>query len=172
VKSRRKLMTISLLVAAFVPAATHPQEAFQTKELLQKDLHAYAGGDLVLSVGEITIAPGASGSGHRRYLLSFHSGAGRLDAEPGCAPAGVTEDTPGQIEAGARQSKGIVKVHCLAEQECGRKSASRCPAQAEPCVAFRHRARLNCAHDEILTTVFGFSRGVFFGHFHSLRAAS
>lgn len=35
------------------------------KELLQKDLHAYAGGDLVLSVGEITIAPGASGSRHR-----------------------------------------------------------------------------------------------------------
>jgi quercetin dioxygenase-like cupin family protein len=70
-KSWRKLMTISLLVAAFMPAATHTQEAFQAKELLQKDLNAYAGGDLVLSVGEITIAPGASGSRHRHPDPTF-----------------------------------------------------------------------------------------------------
>ncbi len=70
-KSWRKLMTISLLVAALVPAPTHPQEAFQAKELLQKDLNAYAGGDRVLSVGEITIAPGASGSRHRHPGPTF-----------------------------------------------------------------------------------------------------
>jgi quercetin dioxygenase-like cupin family protein len=61
----RKRMTISLLFAASVAPSMQPQEAFMVKELLQKDLHAYAGGDLVLSVGEITIAPGASGSRHR-----------------------------------------------------------------------------------------------------------
>jgi hypothetical protein len=54
-------MAISLLLAAWAPPSIEPQEAFQAKELLQKDLHAYAGGDLVLSVGEITIAAGASG---------------------------------------------------------------------------------------------------------------
>jgi quercetin dioxygenase-like cupin family protein len=53
------------------PAGTPPQEAFKAKELLQKDLNAYAGGDLVLSVGEIAIAPGASGSRHRHPGPTF-----------------------------------------------------------------------------------------------------
>ena len=70
-KSWRKLMTTSLLVALLVPAAIHSEEAFQAKDLLQKDLNAYAGGDLVLSVGEITIAPGASGSRHRHPGPTF-----------------------------------------------------------------------------------------------------
>ena len=61
-------MTISLLFAALVPPTMQPQKAFKAKELLQKDLNAYAGGDLLLSVGEITIAPSASGSRHRHAL--------------------------------------------------------------------------------------------------------
>jgi quercetin dioxygenase-like cupin family protein len=70
-KSWRKRMTVSLLFAASLAPSTQPQEAFKVKELLQKDLHAYAGGDLVLSVGEITIAPGASGSRHRHPGPTF-----------------------------------------------------------------------------------------------------
>jgi quercetin dioxygenase-like cupin family protein len=63
-RSWRERMTISLLFPALVPLSMQPQEAFKAKELLPKDLNAYAGGDLVLSVGEITIAPGASGARH------------------------------------------------------------------------------------------------------------
>lgn len=70
-KNWRKLMTVTLLFAAFVPTGTQAQEAFKAKELLQKDLNAYAGGDLVLSVGEVTIAPGASGSRHRHPGPTF-----------------------------------------------------------------------------------------------------
>jgi quercetin dioxygenase-like cupin family protein len=88
--SSRKLMTISLLVAAFVPAATRPQEAFLAKELLQKDLNAYADGDLVLSVGEITIAPGASGSRHRHPGPTFvYVLEGAVEIELEGAPAKV-----------------------------------------------------------------------------------
>jgi hypothetical protein len=45
-KSWRNLKTISLLFASLVAAGAQPQEAFKAKELLQKDLNAYAGGDL------------------------------------------------------------------------------------------------------------------------------
>jgi quercetin dioxygenase-like cupin family protein len=69
--SWRNLKTISLLLASLVPAGTQPQESFKAKELLQKDLHAYAGGDLVLSVGEIAMVPGASGSRHRHPGPTF-----------------------------------------------------------------------------------------------------
>jgi hypothetical protein len=50
IKGWRKLITISLLFAASVPPSIEPQEAFKARELLQKDLHAYAGGDLVSRV--------------------------------------------------------------------------------------------------------------------------
>ena len=63
-KRWHKRMAISLLLAASAAPSIEPQEAFQAKELFEKDLHAYAGGDLVLSVGEITIVPGAHGSRH------------------------------------------------------------------------------------------------------------
>jgi quercetin dioxygenase-like cupin family protein len=70
-KNWRKLMTISLLFTGLVPRGMRPEEAFKAKELLQKDLNAYTGGDFVLSVGEITIAPGASGSRHRHPGPTF-----------------------------------------------------------------------------------------------------
>ncbi len=40
------------------------------------------------------------------------------------------------------------------------------------CVAFEHRAQLNCAHHEMLTTVFGFSSGVYFCRFRGARATA
>jgi len=83
-------MAISLLLAAWAPPSIEPQEAFQAKELLQKDLHAYAGGDLVLSVGEITIAPGASGSRHRHPGPTFvYVLEGAVEIELEGAPAEV-----------------------------------------------------------------------------------
>jgi quercetin dioxygenase-like cupin family protein len=83
-------MTISLLFAASVPLSMQPQEAFKKKELLQKDLHAYAGSDLVLSVGEITIAPGASGSRHRHPGPTFvYVLEGAVEIELEGAPAKV-----------------------------------------------------------------------------------
>jgi len=92
-KRWRKLMIISLLFAASVPPSMQPQETFRAKELLQKDLHAYAGGELVLSVGEITIAPGASGSRHRH---------------PGPTFVYVLEGAV-EIELGERQHKCIAR---------------------------------------------------------------
>jgi quercetin dioxygenase-like cupin family protein len=89
-KSWRNLMTISLLFAALVPPSMQPQEAFKAKELLQKDLNAYAGGDLVLSVGEITIAAGASGSRHRHPGPTFvYVLEGAVEIELEGAPAKV-----------------------------------------------------------------------------------
>ncbi len=83
-------MTISLLVPALVPLSMQPQEAFKAKELLQKDLNAYAGGDLVLSVGEIAIAPGASGSRHRHPGPTFvYVLEGAVEIELEGAPARV-----------------------------------------------------------------------------------
>jgi quercetin dioxygenase-like cupin family protein len=61
----RRLGLIGLLLCAAQPAGTHPQEAFRVKGLLEKDISAYAGGDMVLSVGEVIIAPGATGAMHR-----------------------------------------------------------------------------------------------------------
>ena len=83
-------MITSLLLAAWLPPSMQPQEAFQAKELLQKDLRAYAGGDLVLSVGEITIAPGASGSRHRHPGPTFvYVLEGAVETELEGAPAKV-----------------------------------------------------------------------------------
>jgi quercetin dioxygenase-like cupin family protein len=89
-KRWRKLMIISLLFAASVPPSMQPQETFRAKELLQKDLHAYAGGELVLSVGEMTIAPGASGSRHRHPGPTFvYVLEGAVEIELEGAPAQV-----------------------------------------------------------------------------------
>jgi quercetin dioxygenase-like cupin family protein len=89
-KSWQRLMTISLLFASLVPAGAQQQEAFKAKDLLQKDLNAYAGGDLVLSVGEITIAPGASGSRHRHPGPTFvYVLEGAVEIELEGAPAKV-----------------------------------------------------------------------------------
>jgi quercetin dioxygenase-like cupin family protein len=89
-KRCRTLTMISLLFAMLVPAGTQPQEAFKAKELLQRDLNAYASGDLLLSVAESTIAPGASGSRHRHPRPTFvYVLEGAVEIEPEGAPAKV-----------------------------------------------------------------------------------
>lgn len=89
-KSWRKPTMISLLFAALAPAGAQQQEAFKAKELLQKDLNAYAGGDMLLSVGEITIAPGAIGSRHRHPGPTFvYVLEGAVEIELEGAPAEV-----------------------------------------------------------------------------------
>jgi quercetin dioxygenase-like cupin family protein len=89
-KRWHKLTIISLLFAALLPPSMQPQEAFQAKELFEKDLHAYAGGDLILSVGEITIAPGARGSRHRHPGPTFvYVLEGAVEIELEGAPAKV-----------------------------------------------------------------------------------
>jgi len=86
----QKRMTISLLFAASVSPSIEPQEEFKAKELFEKDLRAYAGGDLVLSVGEITIAPDASGSRHRHPGPTFvYVLEGAVEIELEGAPAKV-----------------------------------------------------------------------------------
>lgn len=70
-KSRRTLLAIGLSFAAFIPLGAQQREAFKVKALLQKDLNAYAGGDLLLSVGEVTLAPGAAGTPHRHPGPTF-----------------------------------------------------------------------------------------------------
>jgi quercetin dioxygenase-like cupin family protein len=85
-----RLGLIGLLLCAAQPAGTHPQEAFRVKGLLEKDISAYAGGDMVLSVGEVILAPGATGSKHRHpgptsvYVLE-----GAVEIELEGAPAHV-----------------------------------------------------------------------------------
>ncbi|HKW56730.1 MAG TPA: cupin domain-containing protein [Candidatus Acidoferrum sp.] len=69
-----------LLIAA--PSATNSQEAPRLKLLLQKDLSSYAGGDMLLSVGEVTLPPGAIGSKHRHPGPTFvYVLAGSIEAE-------------------------------------------------------------------------------------------
>lgn len=82
-----RAMAFVVLLLILVPFATNSQEAPQVKLLLQKDISSYAGGDMLLSVGEVTLAPGAVGSKHRHpgptfvYVLS-----GAIEAEFEGAP--------------------------------------------------------------------------------------
>ncbi len=66
-----KFSLLALLVCVVLPAGTHPQQGFQVKVTLQKDLSAYAGRDIVLSVGEVTIPPGTAGTKHRHPGPTF-----------------------------------------------------------------------------------------------------
>ena len=70
-KSLQRFLMIPILFFVSGATGTHPQEAFQVKNLLEKDLNAYAGGNIVLSVGEITLVPGATGSKHRHPGPTF-----------------------------------------------------------------------------------------------------
>ena len=61
---------------------TASEEAFKTKVLLQKDISRYAGKDMQLWAGEITLAPGATGSKHRHPGPTFvYVLAGDVEAE-------------------------------------------------------------------------------------------
>jgi quercetin dioxygenase-like cupin family protein len=77
-----KAVMMLLLLPLSAPRQTSSQDMFKTKELLQKDLSNYAGGDLVLSVAEIALAPGATGTKHRHPGPTFvYVLAGSLEAE-------------------------------------------------------------------------------------------
>jgi len=61
-----------LLLILGAPATfIHSQEAIRAKSLLEKDLNAYTGKNFVLTVGEITLPPGATGSRHRHPGPTF-----------------------------------------------------------------------------------------------------
>lgn len=75
------VVAVALLLVA-MPFATSSQETPQVKLLLQKDISSYAGGDMLLSVGEVTVAPGAVGSKHRHPGPTFvYVLAGSVEAE-------------------------------------------------------------------------------------------
>lgn len=77
----RVLASVALLLPA-VSFPTNSQETPQVKSLLQKDISSYAGGDMLLSVGEVTVAPGAVGSKHRHPGPTFvYVLAGSVEAE-------------------------------------------------------------------------------------------
>lgn len=77
----RVMASVALLLAA-VSFPTNSQETPQVKLLLQKDISSYAGGDMLLSVGEVTVAPGAVGSKHRHPGPTFvYVLAGSVEAE-------------------------------------------------------------------------------------------
>ena len=57
-KSCVKAAMILLLLVAAAPSRTSSQDAFNVKELLQKDISKYARGDMLLSLAEITVARG------------------------------------------------------------------------------------------------------------------
>ena len=61
-KSCVKAAMILLLLVAAAPARTSSQDAFNVKELLQKDISKYARGDMLLSLAEITVAPCVTGN--------------------------------------------------------------------------------------------------------------
>jgi quercetin dioxygenase-like cupin family protein len=69
--SRLASMLAFLILALALPGRTTSQEGFKANTLLQKDISSYAGGDLLLSVGEITLAPGATGTKHRHPGPTF-----------------------------------------------------------------------------------------------------
>lgn len=76
-----KAAMILLLLVVAAPARTSSQD-FRVKELLQKDISKYAGGDMLLSVAEITLAPGATGTKHRHPGPTFvYVLAGDVQAE-------------------------------------------------------------------------------------------
>jgi quercetin dioxygenase-like cupin family protein len=81
---------LGLLLCAGVPRGTPSEEGFQTKVVLQKDISDYAAGDMLLSVGEVTIAPGASSPKHRHPGPTFvYVLEGSVESEVEGTPARV-----------------------------------------------------------------------------------
>jgi quercetin dioxygenase-like cupin family protein len=85
-----RLLLCSLFLVMALPGRTSQQQAFRVKTLLEKDISSYAGGDILLSVGEITLAPGATGTRHRHPGPTFvYVLAGAVEVELEGAPATV-----------------------------------------------------------------------------------
>lgn len=108
---------VALIVLSFLaPSRTTSQDAFKVKELLQKDISKYAGGDMQLSVAEITLAPGAEGTKHRHPGPTFvYVLAGDVEAEFEGVPARI-------YHAGNTIYEGPRQLHI----------STRNPSKAEP----------------------------------------
>ena len=79
-----------LLLCAINPRGMHSEEGFKTKAILQKDISAYAGRDMLLSIGEVTIAPGASSPKHRHPGPTFvYVLEGSVESEVEGSPAKI-----------------------------------------------------------------------------------
>src|SRR5882724_1917586 len=98
-KGMLKHLLFALLVCLAMPAGMHPQQGFQVKVMLQKDLSVYMGRDMVLSVGEVTIPPGAAGTKHRHPGPTFvYVLEGAVDVELEGVPAKVYRSGEGFYE--------------------------------------------------------------------------
>jgi quercetin dioxygenase-like cupin family protein len=86
-----KFFFAPILLCLASPAGPHQQqEVFHVKGLLQKDLSSYAGGDMLLTVAEITLAPGAAGARHRHPGPTFvYVLEGAVEIELEGAPAKI-----------------------------------------------------------------------------------
>ena len=112
----------SLLVAlCFLVAPTNSQEQFRFKNLLQKDLDAYAGNGLLLSVSEITLAPGATGTKHRHPGPTFvYVLEGAVEIELEGAPSKTYRagesfyEEPHQLHIGTRNASQTEAARILA----------------------------------------------------------
>jgi quercetin dioxygenase-like cupin family protein len=60
-----------LLILGALATFLRSQEAVRAKSLLEKDLNTYMGTNIVLTVGETTLSPGATGSKHRHPGPTF-----------------------------------------------------------------------------------------------------
>jgi quercetin dioxygenase-like cupin family protein len=88
--SRFGLVLGFLVLILGLPERTTPQEGFKVNVVLQKDISSYAGRDLLLSVGEINLKPGATGTRHRHPGPTFvYVLEGAVEVELEGAPAKI-----------------------------------------------------------------------------------
>jgi len=90
------LLVLTILLGIALGSGNPQKEMFQTKVLLEKNVSEYAGKDMVVTVRELTLQPGAVGSKHRHpgpvfvYVLE-----GDVEVEIEGAPPKVYH--PGEI---------------------------------------------------------------------------
>jgi len=90
------LLVLTILLGIALGSGNPQKEMFQTKVLLEKNVSEYAGKDMVVTVRELTLQPGAVGSKHRHpgpvfvYVLE-----GDVEVEIDGAPPKVYH--PGEI---------------------------------------------------------------------------
>jgi quercetin dioxygenase-like cupin family protein len=65
------LLVLTILLGIALGSGNPQKEMFQTKVLLEKNVSEYAGKDMVVTVRELTLQPGAVGSKHRHPGLVF-----------------------------------------------------------------------------------------------------
>ncbi len=117
-----KLFFALVLLCLASPAGPHQQqEVFQVKGLLQKDLSSYAGGDMLLTVGEVILAPGAVGTKHRHPGPTFvYVLEGAVEIELEGAPAKIYHagesfyEDPHQLHIGTKNVNQTERARILA----------------------------------------------------------